>query len=145
MNGNPEIGIGEKIRSFRRKKEITQEQLADYLSISFQSVSKWECGDAYPDITMLPKIAAFFGVTTDELLCVDKLKEQEEVNGYQKRYREALSKGLVKEAVALMREANAKYPGNYRVMYELAYGLRTTPDAEYPFQDSRREIISIGE
>ena len=82
MTNNLEIAIGDKIKSFRKKREITQEQLAQYLNISFQSVSKWECGDAYPDVTMLPKIALFFGVTTDELLCIDKLKEQEEVEEY---------------------------------------------------------------
>lgn len=141
---NFEIAIGEKIKSFRKKREITQEQLADYLNISFQSVSKWECGDAYPDITMLPKIAMFFGVTTDELLCIDKLKEQEEINEYQKRYHEALAIGHAKEAVEIAREANAKYPGNFRIMYELAYALRTVPDAKY-LQQNIKEIIAIGE
>ena len=141
---NIEIAIGEKIKSFRKKREITQEQLADYLNISFQSVSKWECGDAYPDITMLPKIAMFFGVTTDELLCIDKLKEQEEINEYQKRYHEALAIGHAKEAVEIAREANAKYPGNFRIMYELAYALRTVPDAIY-LQQNFKEIIAIGE
>lgn len=147
MSNNLEIAIGEKIKSFRKKREITQEQLAEYLNISFQSVSKWECGDAYPDITMLPKIALFFGVTTDELLCIDKLKEQEDINEYQKRKYEALAIGHTKEAIAIMREANAKYPGNYRVMYELAYAIHTdvyaVPDAEYQ-HNAWKEIISIG-
>ena len=99
MSNNLEIGIGEKIKSYRKKREITQEQLADYLNISFQSVSKWECGDAYPDITMLPKIAMFFGITTDELLCIDKLKEQEEMVKYNHRAHKALMKGNTQEAV----------------------------------------------
>jgi len=82
MTNNFEIEIGEKIKSLRKKRDITQEQLADYLNISFQSVSKWERGEAYPDITMLPKIALFFGVTTDELLCVDKVKNEQEIDQY---------------------------------------------------------------
>lgn len=145
---NLEINIGEKIKSFRKKREITQEQLADYLNISFQSVSKWECGDAYPDITMLPKIALFFGVTTDELLCIDKLKEEKEIDEYHKRHYEKLNIGHTKEAIAIMREANAKYPGNYRVMYHLAYAMNmdacAVPDAEYQ-HNAYKEIISIGE
>lgn len=144
MNNNLEIAIGEKIKSFRKKRKITQEQLAEYLNISFQSVSKWECGDAYPDITMLPKIALFFGVTTDELLCIDKLKEQEEINEYQKSKYEALAIGHTKEAVEIMREANAKYPGNFRIMYQLAYAMQTVSDAEYR-QQNFKEIITIGE
>lgn len=97
---------------------------------------------------MLPKIAIFFGVTTDELLCVDKLKEQEEADEYIKRKEELLSKGHTKEAVAVMREANAKYPGNFKIMYELAYAMHTdvyaVPDKEYQY-NACKEIISIGE
>jgi len=93
---NLEIAIGEKIKSFRKKREITQEQLAEYLNISFQSVSKWECGEAYPDITMLPKIAMFFGITTDELLCIDKLQEKEDIEKYNMRRLNALTVGNVK-------------------------------------------------
>jgi len=148
MSINLEIAIGEKIKQFRKKRKITQEQLAQYLNISFQSVSKWECGDAYPDLTMLPKIALFFGVTTDELLCIDKLKEQKEVEEYTKRKDDLLSIGHTKEAVAEMREANAKYPGNFKIMYELAYAIQTDAfavfDREYQL-NAWKEIISIGE
>ncbi|HBL84706.1 MAG: hypothetical protein A2Y17_11275 [Clostridiales bacterium GWF2_38_85] len=148
MSNNLEIAIGEKIKSFRKKREITQEQLAQYLNISFQSVSKWECGDAYPDVTMLPKIALFFRVTTDELLCIDKLKEQEEVEEYLKRKEELLSRGHTKEAIVEMREANAKYPGNFKIMYELSYAIQTdafaVPDREYQ-HNAWKEIVSIGE
>ncbi|MHB1152350.1 MAG: helix-turn-helix domain-containing protein [Eubacteriales bacterium] len=148
MSNNMELAIGEKIKSLRKRREITQEQLAEYLNISFQSVSKWECGDAYPDITMLPKIALFFGVTTDELLCIDKLKEQEEAEEYIKRRNELLSIGHTKEAIVEMREANAKYPGNFKIMYELAYAIHTdvyaVPDKEYQ-HNAWKEIISIGE
>ena len=145
---NLEIAIGEKIKSYRKKRDITQEQLAAYLNISFQSVSKWECGDAYPDITMLPKIAMFFGVTTDELLCIDKIKEQEDINEYLKRDYDALGKGHVKEAIAAMREANAKFPGNYRIMQKLAYAMNMDAflpehDEEYR-KNANNEIISIG-
>jgi transcriptional regulator with XRE-family HTH domain len=148
MSNNVEIAIGEKIKSLRKKREITQEQLAEYLNISFQSVSKWECGDAYPDVTMLPKIALFFGVTTDELLCIDKLKEQEDINKYFHRKNEALLIGDTKEAVAAMREVNAKYPGKFELMKELADILRIDtvrePDVENK-QNAYKEIISLGE
>ena len=145
---NPEIAIGEKIKVYRKKREITQEQLAVYLNISFQSVSKWECGDAYPDITMLPKIAMFFGVTTDELLCIDKLKEEKEINEYMQRETWALNKGFTEEAVAIMREINAKYPGNFILMYKLAWVLYTDTIAGRDMENQQnvfKEIISIGE
>jgi transcriptional regulator with XRE-family HTH domain len=142
------IEIGEKIKSFRKKREITQEQLAEYLNISFQSVSKWECGDSLPDITMLPKIALFFNVTTDELLCIDKLKAEQEIEDYFKRQNEAQAIGHIDEAIAIMREANTKYPGNFRLMKGLAgaifFDSGAGRDEEY-MKNARNEIISIGE
>jgi len=71
------IYIGENIKRLRQEKRLTQEALANIIGISFQAVSKWECGDAYPDITLLPVIANYFGVTIDELLGNDKIKAEE--------------------------------------------------------------------
>lgn len=59
--------IGEKIRSLRKNKNITQAELADALSVSAQSVSKWEHHLSVPDIAVLPAIARYFGITMDEL------------------------------------------------------------------------------
>ena len=71
------IYISENIKRLRREKNLTQEALADFIGISFQAVSKWECGDAYPDITLLPVIANYFGVTIDELFGNDIIKAEE--------------------------------------------------------------------
>ncbi len=67
-----ELNFGENIKRLRRSRDLTQEALADALGISAQSVSKWECAYGYPDITQLPAIANFFGVTIDELLSNDE-------------------------------------------------------------------------
>lgn len=66
-----ELTIGKKLKNLRRERELTQEELAAHLGISFQAVSKWERGEGYPDITMLPVLAKYFGVTTDALLGMD--------------------------------------------------------------------------
>ena len=60
--------IGNKIKNLRTNRGITQEQLAEHLHISGQAVSKWENGTSTPDITMLPILAEFFGITIDELM-----------------------------------------------------------------------------
>ncbi len=57
MNG---LNIGKCIICKRKEKGITQEQLADYMGVSKASVSKWETGQSYPDIVILPKMAAYF-------------------------------------------------------------------------------------
>lgn len=62
------INIGKVIQTHRKNKNLTQEDLADYLSVSKAAVSKWELQQSHPDITMLPLLANFFGITIDELL-----------------------------------------------------------------------------
>ena len=61
------LKTGQIIKDLRKKQDVTQEKLAAYLNISYQAISKWENGTALPDITLIPKIANFFGVTSDEL------------------------------------------------------------------------------
>lgn len=59
--------IGTNIRLLRKTKNITQEELANAVHISYQAVSKWENGSSQPDIALLPAIANYFGVSIDEL------------------------------------------------------------------------------
>ena len=59
--------LGKKIRQLRFKAGLTQEQLADQLGISAQSVSKWENNVAMPDITSLPLLAEILGISIDDL------------------------------------------------------------------------------
>ena len=73
------INLGNKIRELRKKKGITQEQLAIALSISPQAVSKWEMGTGYPDISILPVIAGYFGVSLDTLFNYDAKTLEERI------------------------------------------------------------------
>ena len=74
--GEPKM-IGNKIRILRKQRGITQVQLAEAIGISFQAVSKWENGIAFPDITLAPALASYFGVSMDELFDYN-LRETEE-------------------------------------------------------------------
>ncbi len=59
--------IGNKIKSLRTANKLTQTELAEVLSVSSQTVSKWENNLSAPDIMLLPLIARYFGITMDEL------------------------------------------------------------------------------
>ena len=61
------MNIGMQIKALRTEKHATQEELAGQLGVSAQAVSKWETGASLPDVTLLPQLAAYFGVAIDEL------------------------------------------------------------------------------
>lgn len=61
------MNLGNQIRSNRLRLNMTQERLSEKLNVTAQAVSKWENGSGMPDITLLPELAAVFGVTIDEL------------------------------------------------------------------------------
>ena len=63
-----QLTLGERIAQHRKRLGLTQEALAEKLSITAQAVSKWENGQSCPDITTLPRLADIFGISTDELL-----------------------------------------------------------------------------
>ena len=64
------MNIGNQIKNLRLEKKVTQEDLASYLKISSQAVSKRETNASTPDITLLPDIATYFGVAIDELFAL---------------------------------------------------------------------------
>lgn len=80
-----DLHMGNVIRRLRMEHAVTQEELAAYLGISFQAVSKWETGTTLPDITLLPKLAAFFGVRIDELFSVTHEDELERIDNMLER------------------------------------------------------------
>ena len=60
--------LGKRIVANRKRVGLTQDQLEEQLGVTAQAVSKWENDQSCPDISMLPKLAEIFGITTDELL-----------------------------------------------------------------------------
>jgi len=68
--------IGRFICALRKEKNMTQAVLAEKLNISNRTISKWENGDGFPDITILPEIAKTLGISIDELLAGEKSDEK---------------------------------------------------------------------
>lgn len=66
------IALGQVIKKLRQEKGITQELLAAHFGLSCQAISKWETGTTFPDITLLPELAIFFGVTIDSLFSISR-------------------------------------------------------------------------
>lgn len=72
--------IGNFLSDLRKEKGITQKELADYLNVSDKTVSHWECDKYSPDLSAIPLLAEFFGVTCDEILKGERKVAQESEN-----------------------------------------------------------------
>ncbi|WP_107602616.1 helix-turn-helix domain-containing protein [Clostridioides difficile] len=75
-----ELNIAKTLILKRKEKGITQDELANYIGVSKASVSKWETGQSYPDITFLPQLAIYFNITVDELICYEPQMMKEDIN-----------------------------------------------------------------
>lgn len=78
--------IGQTIANLRKEHNMTQLQLADEMGVSYQAISNWERGQSMPDIAKLPDLAAFFGVTIDQLLGKHAPLVEEAISGDLPRY-----------------------------------------------------------
>lgn len=79
------MNIGETIKKLRKQKDITQEQLAEYLNISPQAISRWEISSTLPDITLIPMLANIFDVSTDMLFGVDIDAKEKRIEAIKKK------------------------------------------------------------
>lgn len=72
-----QVLLSERIQRERSRSGLTQEELARRLGVSKAAVSKWECGQSMPDISLLPKIASLFSITMDQLFGYEPIASEE--------------------------------------------------------------------
>ena len=114
------VKIGAIIKRLRTENHITQDALATAIGVTPQAISRWEAEGGYPDIELLPALADFFAVSTDELLGY-KLSEREEELARIKKEMDRLDEdGTIEEQLAFARNANSKYPADYEIKVNLA-------------------------
>lgn len=117
------MSIGSTIKRLRRARDITQEQLAEYLGITSRAISQWECDRTAPDISQLPALCHIFEVSSDVLLGIDIEKSNEEIKKYLTEADDLGNQGKGSERTVLLREANKKFPRDYKIMQRLADSL----------------------
>ncbi len=133
------ITIDKQLKKLRKDKDITQEALANHLGITVQAVSKWERGEGFPDITLLPSIASFFNVSVDDILGVGEIEKQRIIDEYREKDTALFREGKSKERVALLREAIKEFPNDLRMVHDLTFALMSCNRDEYA-----DEIIELG-
>ena len=128
------LKLGEKIKSLRKQRNISQESFAKHLGISYQAVSKWETGSTMPDITLIPAIASFFGISTDELFDYNLYMVEKNVESIVvecgRFYRTDKSK-----SEQILRDGLKQYPGN-EILLNCLIGV-------IPIPERSREVIEL--
>ncbi len=140
-----ELMIGEKVKKLRRNKDLTQEELAAHIGISYQAISKWERGDGYPDITMLPTLANYFGVSVDELIGMEEISSAQRLDDINQKWQENRALGKHKENVELMRSALKIYPNHALLLTQLSASLERLDGTEKEKKEYLKESILLHE
>ena len=111
-----EFNFGENLKSLRKQKCLAQEQVAELLDVSKQSVSRWENNITYPDITFLPILASFYNVTVDALLGVDYASNRSAMEHYEASRQEAHRLGNIADAYDLSQKMYTSFPNHSGVI-----------------------------
>ena len=115
--------LGTNIKYLRTQRNMTQEELGELLGTTSKSISRWEQGLTYPDITLLPALANLFGVTTDQLLGMDQLREEHRIGKVYTQAREKLQKRDWDGAIAIYEQALRIWPNDAGILTDLAMAL----------------------
>lgn len=117
------IEIGAAIATLRHAKGVTQEALARAMGVSAPAVSKWETGQSYPDITLLPPLARFFGVSVDTLLDFSPVLEEAERSALCDDAGAVFRQSGWEEGLAACDALARQYPGDAQLRIYLASTL----------------------
>ena len=138
------VYFSEKFKKIRKDKDLTQEQIAEIFHISPKCVSRWETGATYPDIELLPSIASYFEITVDELLGVDKIKDNERITGLDIEICNKWHNGYIGDALEIARNAVREFPQEYKLQLRLAMTLDMPFESdEEKKKDNLLESINI--
>ncbi|MBE6692441.1 MAG: helix-turn-helix domain-containing protein [Ruminococcaceae bacterium] len=132
--------FSENFKSMRKQLGLTQEQISENLGVSCQAISKWETNSSYPDISLLPIIADYFGVSVDYLIGHDTSKQIEEINKVCLSADNLFTENRYMEAIPILREMLIKHPANEKLMYKLAWALSGTKKVS---EDNYEEAIIL--
>ena len=100
---------------------MTQEHLAEILSISPQAISRWETDIAMPDISLIAPLCNLFNITSDELLGIDLTRRQQTISRICDEADKYSSRGYLEKAREILEDGLRKYPDNCDIIYNLMY------------------------
>ena len=123
-----EMNIGPIIMEKRKEKKVTQQELANFIGVSKASVSKWETGQTYPDITLLPLLAAYFDITIDSLLTYEPQLDNHEIQRIYAMLKESLETKSPEDVLATIRSFVRRYYSCYPFVLQMGMFLLNHAD-----------------
>ena len=140
------IYLPENLKKYRILKNLTQEDVATYLGITAQSVSKWERGESYPDITFLPALANIFETSVDLLIGMDTIRAEQTRYSIHKKAVEYQRSGNYDMAEKTYRDALLIYPNKPGMILGLASTLALKGNTQEAIELMERGLpLSINE
>lgn len=140
-----ELYIGQNLKQLRKARNLTQEEVAKHLGISFQSISKWERNEGYPDITMLPALSHYFGVTVDALIGMNEISSTQALARLHDQWEENRKNQDHQANVQLMRSALKDYPNNALLLVQLSASLERLDGTDTEKREYLRQSIEAQE
>lgn len=138
--------LAENLKKYRIQKGLTQEDIAQLLMITPQSVSKWERGESYPDITLLPALANILETSIDLLVGMDTIRAEETRYSIHKKANEYQRKGDYDAAEKTYRDALLIYPNKPGMILGLAGTLALKGKTQEAIEWTERGLpMSINE
>ena len=137
--------IGQRIKEFRRRSGLTQEKLADYLGVTYKSVSKWECGLTTPDLALIGPLTRILHVSADELLGLTSDDTDTEREKYDRALQKYYDCEVTQLNYAWARAALIDFPDDYRYMEWLAYAEYQLALEEYQKANSSGSVEYVNE
>ena len=136
------LNIGSKIKELRKKNDMTQEKLAEYLNVSFQAISKWETGVATPDLSLIVPLTRLFKVSADERRGISEVVADERRLELREMWNDTYKSGDVAKRLEIAQTAVAEYPGDVEFIYMLAESEFYYPNHNFEYgSDEFREYI----
>jgi len=123
-----EMNIGPIIMEKRKEKQVTQQELANFVGVSKASVSKWETGQTYPDITLLPLLAAYFDITIDSLLTYEPQLDNHEIQRIYGMLKKSLETQPSEDVLATIRSFVRRYYSCYPFILQMGMFLLNHAD-----------------
>ena len=137
-----EISIAKTLIAKRREKGVTQEDLAHFIGVSKSSVSKWETGQSYPDITFLPRLAAYFRISIDDLMGYEPQMTDEDISKLYEELAVEFASKPFDEVLNRCRDLTRDYFSCFPLLYQIGLLLL---NYGWTSKDEEQKLSTIAE